>query len=168
MREYLSEAIILDKTPNGDMDIRFSIFTKKFGMLRAKAKSARKITSKLAPHLEPGNVVQVRLVEQKGLQVVDALKRGTIGVSTSTLHFLNELLPEGEPEKMLWNALISDKFSWEEALAILGWDPRGASCAKCSAATPSIFDIRGQEFFCRACGANLSPARAIRFVVALA
>ncbi len=161
MQEYLSEAIILDKEPNGDLDVRFSIFTKKFGKLTAKAKSARKITSKLAPHLEPGNVAQVRLIEQRGLQVVDALKRGTIDTPLAALHFLNELLPEGEPEKMLWNALISEKFLWEEALAILGWDPRGASCAKCGANAPSVFDIRGQEFFCRACGVNLPLARAI-------
>ncbi len=31
MQEYLSEAIVLDKEPNSDLDVHFSIFTKKFG-----------------------------------------------------------------------------------------------------------------------------------------
>ncbi|MEK7212689.1 MAG: recombination protein O N-terminal domain-containing protein, partial [Patescibacteria group bacterium] len=51
MQEYLSEAVVLDAVPNGDLDLRVHLFTKKFGKLTAKVKSARKITSKLAGHL---------------------------------------------------------------------------------------------------------------------
>ena len=64
MTEYLSEAVVLDKETSGDLDIRVSMFTKKFGKLKVRAKSARRIVSKLSPHLEPGNVAQVRIIEK--------------------------------------------------------------------------------------------------------
>ncbi|MEK7193558.1 MAG: recombination protein O N-terminal domain-containing protein [Patescibacteria group bacterium] len=151
MREYLSEAIVLDKEPNGDLDVRFSLFTKKFGKLHAKAKSARKITSKLAPHLEPGNLVQVRLVEKNGLQVVDALKKTFLDINLRDLYHLEKILAEGEPDKALWQALIEKRFVWREVLALLGWDPENALCEACEKYNPAYFDTRTQRFLCGNC-----------------
>ncbi len=151
MTEYLSEAIILAKEPNGDLDVRISVFTKKFGKLRAKAKSARKITSKLSAHLEPGTLSQVRIVEKNGLQIVDALKHFSLSVPPSTLYFLDRILAEGEPEPAIWHALASQKFNWKNALAVLGWDPGEAACHACNKRNPSFFDIRDQIFLCDTC-----------------
>ena len=151
MTEYLSEAIVLSKEPNGDLDSRVSLFTKKFGKIKAKAKSARRITSKLSAHLEPGNLIHARMIEKNGLQVVDALKRSAIPVSSPKLFALDGLLAEFEPDFHLWRMLEHGPFRWADVLAILGWDPRGAHCALCERPPVSHFDARSQTLLCEAC-----------------
>ena len=154
MQEYSTEAIVLDKEPNGDLDARIVLFTKQFGKLVGKAKSARKITSKLAGHLEPGNLVQARLVEKSGLQVVDALKKDRLPNSPPDLYFLGRLLADAQPEPDLWDSLVRGTFSLREALKVLGWDPDHASCATCGKGA-SAFHTKNQEFFCSACAFKL-------------
>ena len=78
MQEYLSEAVVLDRLANGDLNGRVVFLTKRFGKLVGKARSIRKITSKLSGHLQPGNLVQVRMIEKNGLQIVDALKKSRL------------------------------------------------------------------------------------------
>ncbi len=150
MQEYFTEALVLDKEPNGDLDSRIIILTKNFGKLIAKAKSARRITSKLAGHLEPTNFIKVRLVEKNGLQIVDALKTSRSKIPLADLYFLSQLLAEGEPEPAIWDLLFKKEFSWPKALKILGWDPDSASCASCPAKAAS-FHLKTQEFFCQKC-----------------
>ncbi len=154
MQEYFSEAIVLDRLPNGDLDSRVFFFTKRFGKLIAKAKSARKITSKLAAHLEPGNLIQVRLVEKNGLQVVDALKKSRLAIALHDLYCLSELLAEAEPESRLWELFVTGEFSWHQALKLLGWDPDFAVCTNCSNPA-AAFRIQSQEFFCSRCSSKL-------------
>ena len=62
MQEYVTDALVLKKEPLRDFDARYYFFTKKFGKLKGKATSARKIVSKLAGHLEPGTLAKVRFV----------------------------------------------------------------------------------------------------------
>ena len=155
MTEYLSEAIVLDKEASGDLDVRVSLFTKKFGKLRARAKSARRIVSKLSPHLEPGNIVQARLIEKNGLQVVDVLKQARLTISPGDLFFLNHVIAEAEPDIRLWRSIVSDDFSWARILGILGWDPREAVCAHCAGSKPAFFSVFKQELFCDGCASKL-------------
>lgn len=149
MQEYVTDAIVLKKDPLGDLDGRYTLFTKRFGRIMAKAKSSRKITSKLAPHLEPGIVAKVRFIETKGTQLIDALKSGRVALPLGDLHFLNQLLPDAEPEPALWKLLTDGNFTWVAALAILGWDPADAECVECGAKHPTYFYITRQEFYCR-------------------
>lgn len=148
MQEYVAEAIILKKDALGDLDGRYTLFTKRFGKIIGKAKSSRKITSKLAPHLEPGTVAKVRFVEAKGIQLIDALKSDRATLSLDTLHALAQLLPDAEPEPALWELLDGGRFTWPRALAILGWDPANAECAVCGARPPEYFFTTHQEFYC--------------------
>ncbi|MBU6500812.1 MAG: recombination protein O N-terminal domain-containing protein [Patescibacteria group bacterium] len=164
MQEYLSDAVVLDKVQNGDMDSRFFMFTKKFGKLAAKAKSARKITSKLAGHLQPGNLVSARFIERNGLQVVDALKRNKLNIGLTELYFLNKLLHEAEPEQRLWHLLVSERFDWIEILRILGWDADETSCQNCNTGKPVAFDIGVQEFLCENCAIK-TPADKLLYIV---
>jgi len=156
MLEYLSEAIVLNKEPNGDLDTRVSLFTKKFGKLVAKAKSARRITSKLSPHLEPGNLIDVRLVEKNGLQVVDALKKDRLHIEPADLYNLHLLFAEAEPDSRLWHDIKSENIDWRKVLAILGWDPRDATCQMCGKGDPQVFRIKSQEFFCKGCASKVA------------
>jgi recombinational DNA repair protein (RecF pathway) len=149
MQEYVTDAIVLKKDPLGDLDGRYTLFTKRFGKMLGKAKSSRKITSKLAPHLEPGILAKVRFVEAKGTQLIDALKSGHVALPLADLHFLAQLLPDADPEPALWELLTGQTFTWHEALAILGWDPEGAECVACGERHPSYFFIARQEFYCR-------------------
>ena len=156
--EYLSEAIVLDKDTSGDMDIRVSLFTKKFGKLKARAKSARRIVSKLSPHLELGNVAQVRIIEKNGLQVVDALKQRFLPILPSNLCFLNQIISDGEPDLRLWQSIVFQDFKWARILEILGWDPREAACALCTREKPAFFSVFKQELFCGGCASKLGKS----------
>jgi len=83
MLEHYTEAFVLGNKGNGEMDAITTLFTRDFGKVIAKAKSAKKITSKLNGHLQPLNFVNCRLVEPIGaclvgrqggmFQIVDAL-----------------------------------------------------------------------------------------------
>ena len=149
MQEYVTDAIVLRKDPLGDLDGRYTLFTKRFGKIVAKAKSSRKVTSKLAPHLEPGILSKVRFIETKGTQLIDALKSARVGLSLGELHSLSQLLPDAEPEPGLWEILESGMFAWPKTLAILGWDPEDAECIVCGGKKPAYFFITRQEFYCR-------------------
>lgn len=154
MQEYVTDAIILRKEPFRDFDGRYYFFTKRFGKILGKAMSTRKITSKLAGHLEPGNLSQVRFVERNGTMVVDALKKQKLGATLLDLMLLNAMLSEGQPEPELWTELASDQFSWRKVLRILGWDPEGARCDVCGNAA-NYFSVARQEFFCAVCASKL-------------
>jgi recombinational DNA repair protein (RecF pathway) len=155
MQEYITDAIILKKDPLGDIDGRYTLFTKRFGKIIGKSKSSRKITSKLAPHLEPGFVSKVRFIETKGTQIIDALKSEKLTLSLMDLHFLSQLLPDAEPEPSLWELMTNGDFSWVRTLGILGWDPEGADCAVCARKDPEYFYIPRQEFYCRTCASKV-------------
>jgi len=160
MTEYLSEAIVLSKESSGDADVRVVLFTKRYGKLVAKAKSARKITSKLAAHLEPGVRARIRVIEKNGPQVVDALEEGKVMCAPHELRVLGGLLSDLEPEHALYHALAHGTFEWRTALRTLGWDPLYASCFSCHTRTPSYFDPHTQDFFCDACALK-KPADAL-------
>ncbi len=50
---HLTQGIILRQSPRGESDREYVIYTQAFGKIYAVARGAQKITSKLAPHLEP-------------------------------------------------------------------------------------------------------------------
>jgi recombinational DNA repair protein (RecF pathway) len=160
MQEYLTDAVVLDYEPVRDQDGRFTLYTEKYGKLTPSGVSVRKITSKLIGHLQPGYLTTVRLVEKKGLRLVDAMKRGVLGASVVDLHHLNRLLPEGEHDHDMWRVLAEMTasgavFSWVPILRALGWDPAHAGCVICGAA-PAAFHMRNQDFFCTAHAAAAS------------
>lgn len=149
MNEYRSEAIVLDAEPVGEADTRFSLFTERFGRIVARGKSARKITSKLTPHLQVGDLSSVRIVEKNGLRIADALKARRLLHAPSDLRALGRLLHDAERDSGLWQALTRDAFSWRAVLALLGWDPEHALCVKCRNAVVA-FLVKTQEFVCEA------------------
>jgi recombinational DNA repair protein (RecF pathway) len=168
MQEYLTKAVVLQKDLRNDADARYSFFTERFGKIAARAKSSRKIVSKLAGHLEPGTLASVRIIEIHGAQVVDALKISRVGIPLAELSKLNNLLGEWEPEPALWAELASagadadgsvaysvpNHFSWARALAVLGWDPEGAECVLCGTSPARYFHLPRQEFICARCASN--------------
>ena len=151
MQEYVTDAVVLAKRANGEFDARYALFTKKFGKMTGRAKSSRKITSKLAGHLEPGSVVKIRFIEKTCVQIVDVLKVARIAISLGNLAALDRLIPEMEADEPLWRQISEEPFSWLAVIKSLGWDPGEALCAGCGRKDISHFFIPRQEFFCEAC-----------------
>src|SRR3989338_9136209 len=73
MKEYFTEAFVLDIQEKGECDSLIIFYTRDFGKITAKAKSIKKIISKSAGHLQPLNFANIRLIEKNGFQIIDAL-----------------------------------------------------------------------------------------------
>ena len=155
MTEFVSEVLVLGRESTGEFDARVSLFTRRYGKLVAKAKSIRKITSKLSGHLQPGTFARARFIEKNGLQVADALKYGFFNSSRDNLRILDKIIPEAEPDIGLWAELASGGLRWRTVLKILGWDPNHALCASCGAKEIVSFGPSEQEFLCKECALKL-------------
>jgi recombinational DNA repair protein (RecF pathway) len=159
MLEHYTTAIVLGIEPRGEIDAAVTLYTKDFGKLTAKAKSFRKITSKLAGHLMPGNLVQVRLIEHgdgKALQVLDVLSEKPKGNLVDLLHFLNFLAkttPVALPDLRLWHeaeqAVREGDFTpkrYRRMLAELGLASGELSCDDCASKNVAYF-VPGEVIF---------------------
>ncbi|MCL5733350.1 MAG: recombination protein O N-terminal domain-containing protein [Patescibacteria group bacterium] len=164
MFEYFSEAIVLRKEPVNEADYSVSLFTKSFGKVVAKAKSAQKITSKLAAHLEPGNLIQARLIEKNSLQIIEALKIASLPIMIADLDKLDLILAENQPDENIWLILNKGNIDWREAIRILGWDPAAANCHNCGQKNIRFFNIDDQIFLCQKCSLNFNPSNWLKFV----
>ncbi|MBI2591817.1 MAG: recombination protein O N-terminal domain-containing protein [Candidatus Brennerbacteria bacterium] len=134
MREYLTDAIVLGHERSGDFDVRLDFYTRDFGRLKAKAKSLKKTTSKLAGHLEPLTLAKIRLIEKNGFLVADALTINRFeqlraaprlfAEGLRLVDFFKAVVLEGEPDFNLWrwlkNSLITGKISYDGLKKILG------------------------------------------------
>lgn len=158
MEEYVTDALVLMKEPSGECDGRYFFFTERFGKVVAKAKSSRRITSKLAGHLEPGTVVRARFVDKGSAQVVDVLKSFHVNIPPGDLKLLSDLLPDMQADNELWFHLVHQPFSWRDVLQMLGWDPRGALCVLCSREATWFFMSR-QEFLCDVCVSKMGKSK---------
>lgn len=183
MAECITEAMVLDKEESGEYDARVFLYTEAMGGAVAKATSVRKITSKLATHLEPLNFVKVRLIERStngstGYQVGDALllHRGdawrksadTLREALRLTSVFKESGFRGDHDPGLWSALVSMFQQPPRApiaayatqlLGTLGFDPRYASCSVCAAQPPTQFSFHALAFFCDHCALVSSEFR---------
>lgn len=160
MLEYVTEAVVLDKVDLGELDSRVYLFTKELGKITAKIKSGRKITSKLASHTEPLNLVTVRIVDKNSPQLIDALisKKGVPGKTFFKIAALvRDIAPEGQYDRNLWELLLSlvnggaKAGDFSGALKILGFDPMHAKCNNCLKGSPDFFSIKDLVFYCKNC-----------------
>lgn len=165
MNEYVTDAIILDIEDSGDLDRLIYMYTSDLGKVKARAKSIRKITSKLAGHLEPLSLTKVRLVEKNGFQVVDAILIRKLPASTKAIElltFIKEMTFGSQPDKKLWLAvkkafenIKTGKFSFKPLLQIVGFGPEFATCAICKAKQVNYFSVKEQIFFCAKCAGKI-------------
>lgn len=168
MIEYLTDAFVLDKENAGEMDSLVYLYTKNLGKVIAKAKSSRKITSKLGGHLEPLNLVKIRLVEKNGFQVVDALaiKKFLAGKPAfliakflRIMKFIKEMTFECQTDFQLWLLLkkiltgpsADEKIIYRSLLKIMGFNPKFAECSQCRKKEATAFSPEEQKFLCRKC-----------------
>jgi len=154
MLEFVTEAVVLDKRPIGEQDAYVTLYTKNFGKIVARAISARKITSKLNAHLEPSNLILVRLVNKKEYRITDALIAEKFSTNLKLVDFVNKMTTENDSDHQLWEELISalqsDQFFYSNFLRILGFDPLYATCNNCLG-KPDYFAIEDLSFWCQNC-----------------
>ena len=160
MQEFVSDAVVLDKEPLGEADSRVSLYTEKCGTVVAKATGGRRITSRLAGHLEPGSVVRVRIVGNRGGQIADALQWSALPRTRESLALLRcaaQLALGGDVDQELWELFMRatrERVGMEDLFRTLGFDPREALCGLCGRKTPEYFDGREARFVCAGCAAR--------------
>ncbi len=166
MVEHYTKAVVLDKEDYGDLDSRVVLYSAELGRINAKVKSSRKITSKLAGHLEPGKFVRARVIELGGFQVVDALSEGSLPISPKTmagLRLVKEMTVERDPDPELWALLESGRLGTGEVLSCLGFAPQFASCRTCDSGRPTHFLLKELEYSCHPC--LLKSGRPLHFAL---
>jgi recombinational DNA repair protein (RecF pathway) len=165
MVEYLTEAIILDKRPDKNLDAIFTIFSRDLGKVYGKAISSRKITSKLASHLEPGTFGKIRLARKsvgENFRIVEALgeSKRSDPETIRFLMFLDRMAPACAKDEVLFmfarefiqNSSISEKMAYRGLLKIIGLDPDEATCSCCGRKKIAYFSSQDIMFLCRQCG----------------
>ncbi|HXF44156.1 MAG TPA: recombination protein O N-terminal domain-containing protein [Candidatus Paceibacterota bacterium] len=157
MREYLTPAVVLGSRPVGDRDRLVDLYTKDLGRLSALVVGGMMVNSKLSPHLDVGNLVDVRLVRKNRFTVTDAAIRDRLrgGNFLRDVYFVKSILPEEVPDLRLWHDLVqslgSAKTAVRRLLKVLGYDPLLARCDACGGADVAYFYPGDQSFFCSSC-----------------
>ena len=172
MTEYFTEAFVINKKANNESDGLVVLYTKDLGRVTAKAKSIRKITSKLNGHLEPLNFVGCRLIEKHGFQIIDALtlsnnshlkKEALVyGQSLKLLQFIEAMTFDLQSDVRFYAAIKkvfehfiaykdNQKIIYFHLLSILGFDPKFALCAACQNNEINFFQIDNYIFLCGKC-----------------
>jgi len=163
MTEYFTSALVLDTEDSAEFDKSIYLYTKELGKVVAKAKSIRKITSKLAGHLQPLNFVRIRLVEKNGFQITDALDLERIKPSQqalAVLQFIKEMTFELQPDKNFWSIIKktfqdlknNKEISYRPLIKVLGFAPDFSRCNVCDSKFVAYFSKTEQVFLCRRCG----------------
>ncbi len=172
MLDLTTRAIVLDKEDFGEYNARIFLYTEKLGSIIAYATAPRKLISKLAAHLEPLNIVDVRLVEKKNhsFQIGDALiVRSNLNwkmipsqalIILKIISMLKEPSFSGNPDAETWELFynmitrkedISLSQYTAQFLTILGFNPKHAICSRCAIIAPKYFLMQDFYFYCKAC-----------------
>ena len=163
-RTYRCEAITLKTAPLAEADLLVTLFTRERGKLRAVARGARRVSSKLMGHLEPLTQVRLSLAQGRNLdyinqaQVTDGFAelKQDLGATTKGL-YVAELVDgfgsEASPNPPLYHAA-------EEVLKSIGqnrdsdWPLRyfEMQLLSLSGLTPELYR-------CVECRTTLSPGK---------
>lgn len=164
MPVFRDEAIVLRTHKLGEADRIVTMLTRRHGRVRAVAKGVRRTSSRFGARLEPFTLVdvqahigrsldvvnQVETIAAYGAQLVDDYPRWTAG--QAMLETAERLTPEDrEPAPQQFLLLVGGLKALVEgahdatlvldsyllrSLAIAGWAPSFASCARCGAPGP--------------------------------
>ncbi|MGC0142337.1 MULTISPECIES: DNA repair protein RecO [unclassified Pseudactinotalea] len=159
MRTYRDEAIVLRTHKLGEADRILTLLTRHTGQVRAVAKGVRRTSSKFGARLEPFSLIDVQLYSGRNLDIVtqvdtiaphgraigsDYALFTTATAMVETAGRLTEMERQPATQQFLLLAgalralagrehaitLVLDSYLLR-ALAIAGWAPSFASCARC-------------------------------------
>lgn len=187
MVEFVTEAIVVDKDPWRERDARVFLYTHTLGLVAAKATSARAPRAKLNAHLEPLNIIMVRLAQRQEnesalFQISDALVVDHCGSWRDTSDHLAcgleiaQFLRQqqiGDADEEVWelakNTLQSPPRRTageykKELLGAMGFSPTHATCAVCSAGSIAAFDFGSAIFYCSGCFKLAEPSDSVSVI----
>lgn len=177
---YRDEAIVLRTQKLGEADRIVTLLSRGRGRIRCVARGVRKTTSRIGARLEPFSHVDVQIYEGKSLDTVSQVealasygavlagdyRRWTAG--TAMLETAERLTPEErEPAVQQYallvlglrsltanehdGGLILDSYLLR-SLAVAGWSPSFAGCARCSSPGPHrAFSVQSGGMVCAEC-----------------
>lgn len=162
------------KDINGQ-DGLISLFTKEYGKVMVRAKSIRKITSKLSHHFQPLSFVKARFVPrvntQEGFVLMDGVGHDAFSDADTkrrtdlipVMNFLDDHLFPYQPDERLWTFLttvFTARFKARQAawvlLTIIGFDPVHSSCGMCGHKNVVGFCGSGEYFVCSSCASRFA------------
>ena len=125
---YKTEAIILSVRKIGEADELINIYTKDFGKLLIKARSAKKITTRQGNFLHTPSIVYCNIVSTRAGYVLSGIKNTkeypgisrdifASGFVSSFLELSNSVLSDGQKDEKLWRLLVR---VFEEASGAVG------------------------------------------------
>lgn len=176
---YTTTAIILNRYPFREADLRVVLFSRDFGKIEAAAIGAKKIKSKLAGQLEPLREVKVMLAKGKGIDKIgQAITLNNFGVQTirepalvwqaqEAAEAVSRLVAAGQKEEAVYELLKKFLiFTFQGAarphfslvfrfqlMGLAGWQPELKICLGCR--RPIGF---GQNYFSFVRGGLVCPA----------
>ena len=171
MAERYTSAFVLGRENKNNQDILFTLYTKDLGKIKAIAKSARKITSKLTGHLTQGKIVNVRVVDKGSFQLLDALSSGQRCADSEIikfLRFLDNMTPYNQSDLHVWHIareIISrcqiGPIVYGELLRVMGFASPSPSafpaCVQCGGekSPTTLFYTPDLVFLCSNCSADV-------------
>ena len=176
MTEYYTEAFVLDRKDFREHDGMVHLYTEELGKVSARARGLKKILSKSSAHLEPLNVVRVRLMHMKSgyFQVIDALphhevsvrhkKKSThnYGVLLAMAEFVDRMTREMHPDQYLWHMIkrlaeveVDEATMYRFLLKAFGFDPQYAVCNACAYPSVACFSHDDHGFYCHVCASKV-------------
>ena len=168
MLDIVTDAVVLKKEPSGDFDAVYTFFTKDQGKVTARATSVRKITSRLAAHLEPGLLSNIRLVARNGVlgarshfQVVDALLDRRLFADYSFLELISGMALSLHTDSTLWNFLLTGNADRKKLLTLCGFGENQA-CITCGKLAVTLYHP-DQEFMCADCS-SMIPRELVTYI----
>jgi recombinational DNA repair protein (RecF pathway) len=165
MIEHATWGVVLDRTRDDELDTEYSIFTWDLGKVKARATSVRKITSKLAGHLEPGSLIRLRLVQKAvdgNFKIVESLieERTKDQAAVKAMLFVDQMTGLLQADIYMFaflKGLAANEISGGEVghyrriLTLLGFDPENATCSVCNEAKIAYFIPQDIMFLCHQC-----------------
>lgn len=114
---YSTEGIILKRSDTGEQDSLFTIYTKDFGKIRARAQGIKKENAKLKGHLEPLSLSAVSLISGKngprltGASLINFFSaiRGDLTKLRAAFYItavVDEHCFDGEKDENLWGLIL--------------------------------------------------------------
>jgi len=83
MATFAVDAVVLGRRDIGEADRLLTIFSRTMGKMRVIAKGARRTTSRMAAHLEPGRESRLFLVERRSLPLITQVETSRLFVGHS-------------------------------------------------------------------------------------
>jgi recombinational DNA repair protein (RecF pathway) len=105
--KYTTEACVVRAQEIGEADRVYTLYTRDFGLLRARASSVRKVTSRMKSALTLGSHITTSLIKGKrGWRLAGALAGTTVPVGSALDAYMRimrlvERLVQGEEEEVL-------------------------------------------------------------------